>query len=154
MPFRYLYDVFPVLAERETRTITILENSTVRLPPGEYAFCEMFCDEKGCDCRRVFFTVRASFAPEQIQAVVAWGWEDIDFYNKWMKYGTPADAIELQGPVLNMGSPETRLSDEILKLTKEVLLKDSEYVERVKRHYQMFRFKIEGSRGKRKGRLF
>ena len=152
MPFRYLHDVFPVLAERETRSIIVLEDSPRKLPSGEYAFCEMFCDEKGCDCRRVFFTVRASFAPEEIQAVVAWGWEDLGFYVKWMRHGTPDEAIEVKGPSLNLGSPETNLSDEILKLTQEVLLKDREYVERVKRHYQMFRFKIEGARGKRKRR--
>lgn len=150
MPFRDLHSVFPVLAERETRVFIVPPDSPTNLPPGEYAFCEMFCDERGCDCRRVFFMVRASYRPEQVQAVVAWGWEEVEFYAKWMKHGTPADAIEMKGPILNYGSPETELSDAILKVTQEVLLKDPEYVERVKRHYQMFRFKINSMGGKRK----
>ncbi len=150
MPFRDLHDFFPVLAQRETLTLRVFPSPSCHLPPGEYAFSEMFCDEKGCDCRRVFLVVRPSCRPAEVLAVVAWGWEDIQFYAQWMKHGTLADAIELKGPVLNLGSPTSELSDELLKLTQEMLLKDAEYVERVKRHYQMFRFKVAGHRDKRK----
>lgn len=31
--------------------------SIIPLPPEEYSFIEMFCDEPECDCRRAFFTV-------------------------------------------------------------------------------------------------
>lgn len=142
MPFRFFHDYFPAVAERETRSIMIPPQSDVGLPPGSYAFLEMFCDERGCDCRRVFFMVRASFCREE-QAVVAWGWESTDFYEKWYKYGDREDAKLLQGPVLNMGSPETDLSDAILELTRDVLLKDAAYVERVKEHYRMFRERVD-----------
>ena len=151
MPFMPLHEVFPTLAERETRTIIILPGYSNELPPGDYAFCELFCNERGCDCRRVFFSVQTSFR-EGPQAVIAWGWEEVDFYFKWMKYGNEADALSLKGPVLNFGSPETDLSDGILRLTQDVLLKDPDFVARVKRHYQMFRFKIESRGGKRKWR--
>ena len=153
MPFRLLHDEFPVLALRETRSVIVSPNSPSRLPPGEYAFCEMFCDEKGCDCRRVFFTVRASFDPKQVLAVVAWGWENVAFYAKWMRSATPENAIEMKGPVLNFGSPQTDLSEGILELAREFLLKDPEYVERVKRHYQMFRFKVDRQHGKKRRRF-
>ena len=143
MPFRLFHDYFPAVAERETRSITVTPQSDSGLPVGSYGFLEMFCDEPGCDCRRVFFLVMASFRREE-QAVVAWGWESVAFYAKWYKYGDREDAKLLQGPVLNMGSPQTELSDAILDLARDVLLKDVAYVERVKEHYRMFRERVEG----------
>jgi hypothetical protein len=50
----------------------------------------------------------------------------------------------LKGPTLNLGSPATRLAPALLELTRAVLLQDRHYVERVKRHYQLFREQIEG----------
>ena len=76
----------------------------------------------------------------------------MEFYAKWMKYGDRSDAEMLQGPILNPGSRETDLSDGILDLARNVLLKDADYIERVKRHYRMFRERVEapgGASGKR-----
>jgi hypothetical protein len=115
------------------------------LPAGGYAFLEMFCEDPGCDCRRVFFMVMVSFRTEE-QAVVAWGWEDVEFYRKWMRYGDLSEAQLLQGPTLNIGSRETELSEGILDLTRNVLLKDPDYIERVKRHYRMFRERVDALR--------
>ena len=57
MPFVPLYALFPEVAERETRVLTVPPGTDIGLPPAEYSFIEMFCDEKACDCRRAFFTV-------------------------------------------------------------------------------------------------
>jgi hypothetical protein len=55
MPFQLFHDLFPEMAERETRSVIVPPGSPPSgLPPGQYAFLEMFCNEKGCDCRRVF----------------------------------------------------------------------------------------------------
>jgi len=144
MPFRLFHELYPEIAEKETRTITVLQDSDVGLPPGEYGFLEMFCNEPGCDCRRVFLMVMTP-AIKGFAAIVAWGWEDRDFYRRWMKGpADDSDLDELIGPVLNFGSPETYLSEAILDLARKVLLRDTAYVERVKRHYAMFREKIEG----------
>ena len=147
------YDYFPEIAKRETRSITVLPQSNMGLPAGSYGFLEMFCDESECDCRRVFLMVMASFRTD-VQAVIAWGWEDIHFYVDWIKYGEPKDAKYLQGPILNVGSPETELSDALLELARNVLLKDSNYVQRIKRHYRMFRDRVDGQNGRsvRKGK--
>ena len=141
MPFQLFHSLFPELAERETRSITVLPHSEHNLPPGQYGFLEMFCDEPGCDCRRAFFMVMASFR-QQPQAFVAWGWEDLEFYRRWM-HDDFMDARDLQGPILNFGSPETELSPAILELARTVLLADPNYVERVKRHYGLFRNAVE-----------
>jgi hypothetical protein len=143
MPFRLFHDFFPELAEQETRSVLVLPDSGPGIPPGEYGLLEMFCDEPGCDCRRVFFSV-FSRAAGQAVAVVAWGWEDIGFYMQWMRQGSREDAKELKGPILNMGSPAAAYAPALLELVSEILDRDSAYVERIKRHYAMFRARVEG----------
>jgi hypothetical protein len=81
---------------------------------------------------------------EKVEAVVAWGWENQDFYAKWMKDDDPAIAATLKGPILNPGSPSTGLAPAIVELVRNVLLRDPEYVARIKRHYRMFKDRIEG----------
>jgi len=149
MPYRLFHDLFPAVAERETRTLTILPRANAGLPAGDYGFLEMFCDEPGCDCRRVFFSVLSSVR-QRVEAVVAWGWETTDFYAAWMKDDDPEVVASLKGPVLNLGSPATALAPALLELTRTVLLQDVHYVERIKRHYQTFRQQIEGGRPDRR----
>ena len=148
MPYRPFHDLLPDVAERETRSITVLPESNLGLPVGDYAFPEMFCDEAGCDCRRVFFYVVSSFRKD-VEAVVAWGWENRDFYRRWMKYGDKKDADNLKGPILNLGSPQTELAPAILDLVRNVLLQDAAYVKRIQRHYTMFRERIDAQTGDR-----
>jgi hypothetical protein len=145
MAYRPFQEVFPAVAEQETRTLTILPGARSSLPVGDYGFLEMFCDERGCDCRRVFFSVVSS-TRQQIEAVIAWGWENPEFYATWMKDDDPRVVANLKGPVLNVGSPATALAPALLELTRTVLLQDTHYVERIKRHHQMFRQRIEGGR--------
>ncbi len=142
MPFVSLHEHLPEIAERETRTITILEQSAAGLPPGEYSLVEMYCDERGCDCRRVIFYV-VSPLEKDVEAVIAYGWEGPEFYAQWMRDGSPEMIEELQGPILNMGSPQSSLAPAILKIVKDIILQDCAYVERIKSHYAMFRAKID-----------
>jgi len=103
----------------------------------------MFCNEKGCDCRRVFLSV-VSATKNELHAVIAYGWESPAFYAKWMGDNDPQSIQSLHGPCLNLGSPESATAPAILKLFRDVLLQDAAYVDRIKRHYQMFRGKIDG----------
>ena len=142
MPYSLFHTRFPEVAERETRTITVIDPFSFHLPPAHYAFLEMFCDEPGCDCRRVFFTLVSSLQ-NNIKAVIAWGWEDKEFYRKWMGRNDPQAINDLKGPVLNLASPQSELAPALLKLFQRVLLQDSDYIERVKRHYAMFRETVD-----------
>ncbi len=142
MPYSLFYEHFPDIAERETRTITLLKRSSSGLPAGEYAFTEMYCNEKGCDCRRVFFYVILS--RKDVAAVIAYGWESPEFYAKWMRDDSPEVIEELKGPSLNMASPQSNLAPAIMKLLKDAVLSDTEYINRIKRHYRMFRDKVDG----------
>jgi hypothetical protein len=140
MPYALLYHRLPEIAERETRTITLLPGTPacakLGLPPGPYAFLESVCDEEGCDCRRVMWRVMSG---ERELATIAWGWESRDFYARWMGDGDPDMLRCLIGPVLKLGSRETELSEGVLRLCTTLLLQDPAYVARVKRHYALFR---------------
>jgi hypothetical protein len=148
MPYSLFHSRFPDVAERETRTVTVIDPSSFNLPPATYAFLEMFCDEPGCDCRRVFFTVVSSLKND-IKAVIAWGWEDRYFYSKWMGSDDPHIINDLKGPVLNLASPQSELAPALLKLFQRVLLQDSGYIERIKRHYVMFRETVDSKTKKK-----
>jgi len=74
MPYAMLYQYLPEIAKSETRTVTILHEGDYDLPAGSYGFLEMFCNEPGCDCRRVFFCV-VSEKLNRIEAYIAYGWE-------------------------------------------------------------------------------
>lgn len=143
MPYALFRDHFPEVAERETRTITVLDHSSVALPPGHCSLLEMYCDEPGCDCRRVFFYIVSSLRKD-VEAVIAYGWETREFYARWMGDDDPEAMKQMQGPVLNFGSPQSRLAPAILDMVRNVVLQDKVYIERLKAHYRMFRRKIDG----------
>ena len=137
-------NIFPKIVEQETRNITIKDSNGADLPNGTYVFHEMFCRERGCDCRRVFFYVTATASSNEVEAVICYGWEPVSFYREWFKDGDPYAIAELKGPSLNEGSPQSIHAPAILELVKNVLLRDQNYIERVKSHYTMFKSRING----------
>jgi hypothetical protein len=153
MPYAMLYQYLPEIAKSETRTVTILHEGDYDLPAGSYGFLEMFCNEPGCDCRRVFFCV-VSEKSNRVVAYIAYGWETPSYYRKWFGSDDPHDISELKGPALNVGSPQSSLAPALLDFVREVLLRDEAYLERIIRHYHLFRAKIDGKRetGKPQGK--
>jgi len=155
MPYAMFHQYFPEIAQTETRSVTILRESYYDLPAGSYGFLEMFCDESGCDCRRVFLCV-VSENSSRAEAYITYGWESPTYYRDWLGLDDPHAISDLKGPALNVGSPQSNLAPALLNLFREILLHDKEYLERIKRHYQMFRARVEGggktgtTRGKRK----
>lgn len=150
MPYVPFYEYFPEIAKNQTRVITVLEEMYKNLPEGEYAFTEMYCNEKGCDCRRVFFYV--IYERKHVVAVIAYGWESPEFYARWMGDDSPEVIEELKGPSLNSASTQSEYADAVLKLLKEVILPDERYIERIKKHYRMFRSKIDKPKRRRIGK--
>lgn len=147
MPFTPFNELFPELGRQETRSITVPPGADLGVPPAHYEFVEMYCDEPACDCRRVMLMVLSS-ASRRIEAVIAWGWESLDFYEKWLHFDDPATVRDLQGPVLNFGSPRTENSEALLALAQRLLLSDPAYVERIQRHYALFRERIGAGGGR------
>jgi hypothetical protein len=150
MPYVLFHDYFPEIAERETRTVTVLGPSPSQPPSGEYALLEMYCNEPGCDCRRVFFYVLSSRSASP-EAVVAYGWEPPEFYVTWAHDDDQQVVHEVKGPVLNLGSPQSEHAPRILRMIEEVVLQDQAYVERLRTHYDLFRRHIDKARKPRGG---
>jgi hypothetical protein len=139
MPYAPFHKRFPKIAEKETRAITVFNNP--ELPSDTYGLTEAYCDELDCDCRRVFFNV-ISTNQQKLLATIAFGWESKKYYAKWMGDNDPKTIKDLKGPVLNLASPQSKLAPAILKQIKFVL-QDKDYIERLKRHYKLFRDEIE-----------
>jgi len=142
MPMIPFMERFPELGARETRSVTVTQRQD--LPDGEYGFLEFYCDEPGCDCRRVMIDVlRPETGWRKIWATISYGWESLDFYRKWS--GTASDPIEMKGPYLDPLNPQTQYSSALLNLFR-FLLESPDYTERLKRHYRMFRETVEEGR--------
>ena len=146
MSFVLFHEFFPEVAKKETRSIAVPPGGLQGVPEGSYGFLEMFCDESGCDCRRVMFSV-VSLERQALEAVIAWGWEDRAFYARWFGMNAPEMVNELKGPILNLGSPQTKDAGALLRMTEDLLLTDPAYVERVQRHYALFREQIDQKEG-------
>jgi hypothetical protein len=146
-----LYDLLPEIALDETRTITVLPTSNIGLPPGNYGLVEMYCNDEDCDCRRVLFDVMFSSTMKSV-AYIGFGWEHIDFYAKWylgkkvnlhkIPRAVLNDILDLKGPALNTMSPQSSMAPVVLDFISKYLQDDTLYVDRLKRHYNMFRDKI------------
>lgn len=126
------HERFLDIAEKEMRCVII--PSERKLPAGEYFMTESYCNDNSCDCRRVFINVLHG---DKIIATIGYGWEEVIFYEKWM--GDKSLAKEVKGPILEIGGFQSEHSEELLKLFKEIMVKDSIFIERLKRHYELFK---------------
>jgi hypothetical protein len=140
MPYEPFYERFGDLAWKETRSITIFNHP--KLPADDYGLIEAYCNDENCDCRRVFFNV-VSQKRKEIVAVIAYGWESKEFYAKWFRRNDPKIIRQMRGPILNPGSPQSELAPALLKMVRDMVLKDPEYIARLKRHYQLFKEKVD-----------
>ena len=138
MPMIPFMERFPELGARETRSVTVPQRQD--LPEGEYGFVELYCNQPGCDCRRVMIDVlRPETGWSKVWATISYGWESLDFYRKWVG---ASDLIQMKGPYLDPLNPQTKYSSALLNLFR-FLLQSPEYVERLQRHYQMFRESVD-----------
>jgi hypothetical protein len=134
---------FPALAARETRTIKLLE-PTAGLPAAEYGFLELYCNEPTCDCRRVLLQVRRSDHPDKVLATINYGWENEDFYAEWL-HGDREGARELVSASLDPLNPQSKHSPALLAVFRHIVLQDRSYVDRLRRHYRVFKGAQRGS---------
>jgi len=130
---------FPELGARETRSVTVPQRQD--LPEGEYGFVELYCNQPGCDCRRVMIDVlRPETGWSKVWATISYGWESLDFYRPWAV--GDSDPIQIKGPYLDPLNPQTKYSSALLNLFR-FLIQSPEYVLRLQRHYQMFRESVD-----------
>ena len=143
--FRSFREAFPEIAANETRSVIPFTQDG---PEDTFFFVELYCDEPGCDCRRVLVQVlseraaRAGRSP--LLASLSYGWEPEQFYRDWASFPLDEDDMaEIKGPGLQRLAPQSPRAAEMLGHFC-TLLEDAAYVERIKRHYAMFRETIGG----------
>lgn len=141
MPYASFHYYFPEIAEKETRTMTIIRDDDV-IPKSSYGLVELYCNDPDCDCRRVFFDIY-DWGRGKSMAIIAYGWESAEFYRKWLRSDDPEIIRELKGPSLNIGSPQSEFAPAFLNLIRSAVLNDPLYIARLKRHYQMFKEKVD-----------
>lgn len=91
--------------------------------------------------------------PNKGCAIFNYGWETKAFYRKWSNRSVFADGMA--GAVIEQFGENGPHSEALFDLFKNVILTDAEYVERLKRHYKLFRSRVEekASAGKRHWRF-
>ena len=138
--YQSFHDLFPAIAEKETRAITLFSNNKYGLPADDYLFVELFCNDPKCDCRRAMFQV-FTLSNNKDLATICWGWESASFYTKWLGYNNKETIDELKGPALNTASFQSAKATILLNLFLELLLPDTAFTKRVKEHYARFKQK-------------
>lgn len=125
---------FRRVAVEETRTIRVLERRDI--PLGEYGFLEFFCADPDCDCRRVMLQVTTPDG--RVWASISFGWEKVRFYRRWAH---DSDAAEVMvGASLDPLNRQSEFAEWFLAFFREMVKTDRRYVERLKRHYHMFKY--------------
>jgi hypothetical protein len=138
MPMIPFMEKFQAQGARETRSILV--SGGMALPSGEYGFIELYCNEPGCDCRRVMINVlRPETGWKKTWATIGYGWETADFYKKWCPLEDPAS---LQGPYLDPLNPQSEYSPILLEIF-ESILESPDYRQRIKEHYRLFRDAVD-----------
>jgi hypothetical protein len=75
----------------------------------------------------------------RVQAVISYGWESRAFYAQWFGSDDPEIIDDLKGPALAIGHVQSEMAPQILDLVTNLVLSDQAYIDRLKRHYQMFK---------------
>jgi hypothetical protein len=122
------------LAFKETRSVTVPAGSPV--PAGEYGFLEYYCTDDNCDCRRVIIRVIGQRSRDKSWATISDGWENAAFYRKWSPGMDSAE--EWSRPTLDPLNPQSKYAMAFLGFFGQ-MIQDKAYVDRLKRHYKMFR---------------
>jgi len=140
MRFSSFFEEFPELIETEFRNIFVFDNNNYKyIPPGNYAFLELFCPELNCDCRKVIINV-ISADPPKTWTTLNYGWESEEYYKTWwgksLKYYQPMSGVTFDPPT------KDPLQNEFLMVFADIIKHDQIYAKRIKTHYAMFKEKI------------
>lgn len=119
--------IFP---HTEESTMTLkLDKKKGGIPKGQHVFLELYCTDKGCDCRRVIVVVVND--RKETEAFISMGFDKKD---------------SMPGPFLDPLNHQEPYADEMLALFVELLNGNHEYVASLHRHYCEVRTKIDGKK--------
>ena len=138
--FAQLRTLLPKLASAETRSFTI--DASPGLPAGEFGLIESFCDDFGCDCRRVIFSVLRR-DPPGVVAVINFGWETPEFYAARHEWASDVEAMMTATATLEPLADQSAYAPLLLAIVRDQILADLDYVDRIVRHYRVFKARID-----------
>ena len=124
------FQAFPKLAASELRTTMVSAGSDLPVPADRYVFLELYCEDRGCDCRRVTIAVIAERKMAPI-AYINLGFDSAD---------------AMAGPFLDPLNPQASYAPALLRFFTDMINSDPEYLRRLQRHYVMFKERCEGRR--------
>lgn len=134
-------NLFPEIAQKETRVITIVDQKITGLPKGTYALLELYCTDLNCDCRNVYVNV-VNLAFDKPLATISYGWESLSFYKEWMG-GDDEMLAEFKGPALKTFAMQSQFAQRWLEIFKDILNTDVAYAKRLQQHYQLVKTSIK-----------
>lgn len=83
--------------------------------------------------------LRPETAWRRVWATIGYGWEPADYYRHWGSLRwTSAEAAEMKGPFLDPLNAQSEESEALLELFGNTVL-TPDYIDRLQRHYRMFR---------------
>jgi len=147
MRMRKFGELFPEVAARQMVLLWV-DPPRKRLPVKSYGLLEYYCDEPGCDCRRVMLDVVSDYRG-RVFASICFGWESLEFYRKWAGTRDLGDASPLKKGVLDPAALNCDWADVLLDHVRREVLANPKMVARFKRHYEMV--KRDQRRRTRKG---
>lgn len=131
------FGCFPDKAKTELRTVTFTGLPGDPIPPGGYLFDEYFCTDRKCHCQRVIIKVlRAenfSARPEEV-ATISYTWNPHGADKNWA-----AINHDMPNPFLDPLHPQARYAADMLSFWSDMIDRDADYLERIKRHYHELR---------------
>ena len=133
----------PNIGMSEYRSFTAL--GIEGLPRGQYGFMEFYCNDPSCDCRRVQLVVVAPEVSKRFLATISYGWESLAFYKNRFDFISEKDSP--CEPTLEPLGDQSQYSEILLDCCKRFLLSDEAYIERLKRHYRLFKKTQSSTRG-------
>jgi hypothetical protein len=142
MFFEPLYAKFPKIAERQTRTATVM-NMYPELDGKDFSFVPAYCGDKKCDCRRAMNYVYSSDPTLKGRrlALLSYGWEPKSFYQKWMRGFSDKEIDWFKGPDIDPFQTQSEYAEPLLGIFKN-MLKDPEYAKRFITQYALMKWKL------------
>jgi hypothetical protein len=129
--------LFEELGARDTFVLQVRNDDT--LPDDDYRFCECYCADPRCDCRRVLFCVHGQLSQQQ-WAVINWGWASARFYAEWARCGF-LNAQRMRRPMLDGLHEQSPIAPVLLERLAPVLAQPA-YRKLVAEHYRLFKKRL------------
>ncbi len=129
MTMRPFHLLFPEVAERECRTIRLMNHE--RLPSRRFIFLESYCVEPRCDCRRVMLSVVDEGTRAQVATINH-------------AFEPPGPPHEDEGQTfLDPLNPQSELSGDLLAQFQKMIEHDPGYQDRLERHYEAWKTVVD-----------